>query len=340
MVRFLKLKLNWYTNIYKVSIGIILVFFFCCTGFSLEQSPTVWKILPESGRIFVNNNMYAKDVFMLSNGGEQSHITLPGAFVQAAENKEDVFPRQQFLTDSPDLSTPTPTYNYSLATSADGSCTYFSVGSYPRDDQATISRDGNKLLIANTDTIKVYSIDKVNKCLSKDPFYTYTATPGKVIIPESVSINGGNCINFKEWDKGNGDIPDTLRKPSFISDDGYRKLVSADQNDPLMKQLPTLSLWGGNGWGKGITVPLPKGVEQNQIKQFSHSNNLQYFILYWENSSVDLHNFYQCYLCNTGKSELDPDPDHYGEFTIDGFPFVGITNDETVLKWCYNPTSK
>lgn len=145
---------------------------------------------------------------------------------------------------------------------ASPSQTYFKLDNYPAGDTVTISRNGNELVVASNNNIKIYDIDKAGQHISTQPVYSYIPDSGKEIISETVAINDGDCLDFKVRPKRSYDTG-TL---AFISDDGRRKLQDGE-----------LYLLKDCHWelAEGFDVPwrsVPLG----------HSNDLQYFSFFFD----------------------------------------------------------
>lgn len=335
MFSFLKSKFNSYTNIFKVSIGIALLAFFCCSGFATFTK--IKQICPESKRIILAPDTDCTYTYY--------YLT------DSTDNLTDDFSQSKYeLVQMSDdrLGNPDNRAQTVLLRKLEGNGYIYALRKnspiepidvtplLPKEDRVLVSRDGNKLVIFRRDDVEkkdTIDIYKIERDQNGDPTKadspictTYTSTSGQVIVPESVSINGGNCISFKECNESvYPDLPTNseLRKSAFISDDGYRELVDND----------TLYLWGGSGWGNGIKLEatnLPYYYDSASL--YGHSNSLQFFSflethLEWREEFYTADAFY--YNINTHHLDYDPGD----EIENPNVLYLSVMNDKTLLKW-------
>lgn len=317
-------------NVCRVSIGVALSLTCCCFGFSegkaLQAGQNDYSLLRQSLSKSQRLVFAVKDspqaIRLFSSDGNYLFLWFNASvFAQAADNRWDGSSGQQFLLQQ-------SSYKYyfcQLHESSTGLPTneYFSLGDFWESGvgncKAQISRDGNNLLVANKNSIKLYEIDKTNKRLTVNPICSYTPDSGKEIIPDSITTNNGDCIDFKERNIGTSDVAG----PACISDDGRRKLQDGQ-----------LYFKGEYSWGNGQNVTRGD-VPPNHwaFKQFNCSNNLQYFVYCWKLTNQSRNWYY------VAIEQFDQNGSYrfiFSDYILEddnNVLLVGVTDDGKLIQW-------
>lgn len=343
-----KLQLDLCAHFYYLSIGIVLLLLNCCVGFASPDGKwfdIAWLVTcPASHRVIVKGNQFnaygVRSITTERDGCWLNFSPSDWSFVQCADDRwwggqsPEWDNNQTFL-----IKDKKAKYFLCYPLSRDSTIAQKKIPiAAASDDNVIISRDGTKIVVTGKNSIQVFDVNKINACISAEASYTYTPDPDKLIIPESVSVNNGDCIDFME--RADTDPVPYNPQPMFVSDDGTKKL-----QDKRFLYVKT-----ANGWSDPINIiPNDEHFRDHPIQQIGYSNSLQYFVFCWrpirfdviwgETNYVGVFVYQYVAATNTIRYSRVEDkwiPCNQGDPAKLVYLYViGVSNDDgAVLRWC------